>query len=163
MSKVILYMAISTDGFIAGTDDETPWCNEEWIAFQEFVKSCDVCLLGRTAYEIMKNGGEFVDGTKYIVVTNDQTADTGDYEKLTTNSPGGLPQAEKVGIVGGGELNGSLAELGVIDEIILDVEPIILGQGKRLFGSHNINLKLKLLATKQIGQSTIQNHYEVLK
>lgn len=163
MSKVTLYMATSADGFIAGTNDETPWSDEEWAAFQEFVKSCDICLLGRRTYEIMKNGGEFVNGTKYIVVTNDQTADTGDYEKLAIYSPSDLPQAEKIGIIGGGELNGSLAKLGVIDEIILDVEPITLGQGKRLFGGHNVNLKLKLLTTRRIGQSTIQNHYEVLR
>lgn len=163
MSKIILYMAISADGFIAGANDETPWSDEEWTAFQEFVQSCDVCLLGRKTYEIMKNGGEFVDGTKYVVVTSDGTADTGEYEKLAINSPSDLPQAGKIGIIGGGELNGSLAKLDVIDEIILDVEPITLGQGKRLFGSHSVNLKLKLLATRQIGQSTIQNRYQVLK
>ncbi len=162
MSKVTLYMANSADGFIAGTNDETPWSDEEWTAFQDFVKSCDVCLLGRRTYEIMKNGGEFVDGTKYIVVTSDQTADTGDYEKLAINSLSDLPQVDKIGIIGGGELNGSLAAMGVIDEVILDIEPITLGQGKQLFGSHNVRLKLELLATKQIGQSTIQNHYKVL-
>lgn len=162
MSKVVLYMATSADGFIAGTNDETPWSDEEWTAFQDFVKSCDVCLLGRKTYEIMKNGGEFIDGTRYIVVTNDQAANTGDYEKLRINSPSDLPQAEKIGVIGGGELNGSLADLGVIDEIILDVEPITFGQGKQPFGSHSINLKLELLATRKIGQSTTQNHYKVL-
>lgn len=101
MSKVVLYMATSADGFIAGTNDEAPWSDEEWTAFQDFVKSCDVCLLGRKTYEIMKNGGEFIDGTRYIVVTNDQAANTGDYEKLRINSPSDLPQAEKIGVFGG--------------------------------------------------------------
>ena len=156
-------MAISADGFIAGANDETPWSDEEWTAFQEFVKSCDVCLLGRRTYEIMKNGGEFVDGTQYIVVTDDETADTGNYQKISIKSANDLPKAEKIGVIGGGELNGSIVALAVIDEIILDVEPITLGQGKKLFGSYAINLNLKLLSSKQIGENTIQNHYEVLK
>lgn len=46
MSKVILYMAISADGFIAGVNNETPWSDEEWEAYREFVMSCDVCLIG---------------------------------------------------------------------------------------------------------------------
>lgn len=163
MSKVILYMAISADGFIASQNDETPWSDEEWTAFQEFVKSCDVCLLGRRTYEIMKNGGEFVSGTQYVVVTNDETADTGDLQKIAIKSVDDLPKTDKIGIIGGGELNGSIAKLGVIDEIILDVEPITLGQGKRLFGSHDVTLKLKLLSSRQLGQSTVQNHYEVIK
>jgi riboflavin biosynthesis pyrimidine reductase len=59
--------------------------------------------------------------------------------------------------------NSSLAKLGVIDEIILDVEPITLGSGKRLFGSHDIQLSLELLRSQKIGNGTIQNHYKVQK
>jgi dihydrofolate reductase len=81
--KTILYMAISADGFIAGANDETPWSEEEWAAFQEFVKSCDIVLLGRRTYEIMSKQGEFVDGPDYFVVTSDASADTGNFRKLT--------------------------------------------------------------------------------
>ena len=163
MSKVILYNAISTDGFIAGEHDETPWSDEEWVAFQEFVRSCDVVLLGRRTYSIMRDGGEFVEDGHYIVVTNDQHADTGNYEKIRIQSAVDLPNVEKIGLIGGGELNGSIAALGMIDEVILDVEPITLGQGIHLFGRHDIHLNLRLIATKQIGPSTVQDHYEVMK
>jgi dihydrofolate reductase len=74
-----------------------------------------------------------------------------------------MPKAAKVGIIGGGELNGSLALLGVIDEMILDIEPTILGEGTRLFGSYDIPLKLKLLDSKLIGDSTTQRHYEIVR
>jgi len=43
--RTILYMAISADGFITGPNDETPWSDEEWAAFQEFVKSCDAVTI----------------------------------------------------------------------------------------------------------------------
>lgn len=160
MGQVILYNAISIDGFIAGEHDETPWSKEEWAAFQEFVKSCDVCLLGRRTYEIMRDSGEFIDGPRYIVVTSNSAADTGRYPKLSINSIADIPNG-KVGLIGGAELNGSLGGLGAISEIVLDVEPIVLGSGKRLFGSHNVHLPLSLQASKRIGSSTVQNHYKV--
>lgn len=163
MNKAILYMAVSADGFIAGTNNETPWSDAEWEAYREFVKSCDVCLIGSQTYKVMEASNEFVEGVKYFVVTHDTNLDTGDHEKLSIQRVADMPQAERIGVVGGGELNGSLAKLGVIDEVFLDVEPVVLGQGKQLFGSHDVTLELKLLATKRIGESTVQNHYEVMK
>ncbi len=163
MTEVILYNAISADGYIAGEHDETPWSDEEWIAFREFVKSCDVCLLGRRTYAIMRDDGEFVEGPTYIVASSDPDADTGGYEKRSIKSADDLPGVERIGLIGGGALNGSLAEMGLVDEIILDVEAIILGGGTRLFGSRNVQLGLELLSSKQVGPKTVQNHYRVKK
>lgn len=163
MSKVVLYMAVSVDGFIAGANNETPWSDAEWEAYREFIKSCDVCLIGSRTYEVMLSSNEFVEDAIYLVVTQDDNLDTGDFEKVSIRSADDMPKFNKIGVVGGGDLNGCLAELGVIDEIILDVEPVILGQGIPLFGNHKPDLQLKLIGSKRIGESTIQNHYEVLK
>lgn len=160
--QTILYMAISADGLIAGPNDETPWSDDEWAAFQAFVKTCDVVLLGRRTYEIMSTQGEFVPGPEYVVVTNDSALDTGALRKVNIKNKADLPRVKKLGIIGGGELNGSLAKLGVIDEVILDVEPMTLGNGKRLFGNHDVQLTLALLGSRKIGGSTVQNHYKVL-
>ena len=111
-------MAMSADGYIAGPHDETPWSDEAWAAFEEFVTSCDVVLLGRRTYEIMTAQDEFVDGPQYIVVTNDVSVDTGKLPKLSIKQRSDMPAANKIGVIGGGELNGSLAKLGVIDEVI---------------------------------------------
>lgn len=111
----------------------------------------------------MRDGGEFVDGSRYIVVTNDAKVDTGNFEKLSIKFAGDLPNVERVGLIGGGELNGSMAEMGLVDEIILDVEATTLGGGKQLFGAKKIQLNLELLSSKQIGPKTVQNHYKVVK
>jgi dihydrofolate reductase len=163
MSKTVLYMAISSDGFIAGPDDETPWSEEEWEAFKAFVKTCDVVLIGRRTYEIMRDQDDFVKGPEYLVVTHEKSLKTGKFKKITIDSKADMPKAAKVGVIGGGELNGSLALLGAIDEIILDIEPTVLGEGTRLFGSYDVPLKLKLLDSKLIGDSTTQRHYEIVR
>lgn len=162
-NRAVLYMAISADGFIAGPNNETPWSDEEWQAYRQFVKSCDVCLIGSNTYQVMKRSNEFVDGCKYIVATRDAGVDTGSFEKINIQIPQDLPKVKKLGVVGGGELNGLLMRMGVIDEVILDVEPVILGDGIKLFGSHEVKVDLKLMNSKMLNESTIQNHYEVIR
>lgn len=163
MGKVILYNAISADGYIAGEHDETPWSDEEWTAFQAFIRTCDVCLLGRRTYEIMRADGQFIDGPRYIVVTNNTQFDSGSYEKISIRSANTVPDGTIIGVIGGAELNGSLASMQLIDEVVLDVEPVVLGGGKRLFGNHSVSFALQLLASRPIGSNTVQNHYRVVR
>lgn len=159
MATVTLYMAISADGFIATSDDNTEWVGDEsWQSYLEFVANCDVVLVGKNTFQLMEKD-EFVEGTKYLVVASDSTRTN--HDSISITSKNDLPQVEKIGVIGGGELNGRLLALGVINEVILDVEPIILGSGKKLFGERNITAHLKLLNSKQISPSTIQNRYKV--
>src|SRR5665213_509580 len=96
---VILYMAISTDGFIAGPEDETPWSDEEWAAFQVFVESCDCVLLGRRAFQVMEQRNDFVEGVEYIVVSDNPDFDAGGFPVITINSKADMPEGERVGII----------------------------------------------------------------
>lgn len=161
--KTTLYMAISADGFIATPDDKTSWSDASWSAFRAFVRTCDIVLLGRRTYEIMRDQNEFVDGPEYTVVTSNSSFDTGSYRKMNIKSKADLPQAANMGVIGGGQLNGSLATLGIFDEIILDVEPVMLGDGIRLLGSHNMKLELDLIDSEQLGLGVLHNCYRVIR
>jgi dihydrofolate reductase len=157
----ILYMAVSRDGFIAGSNDETPWSDAEWEAFASFVVTCDIVLIGRRTYEIMQKDDQFVEGPTYTVATAQQAYDAGGFSTIRINAAKDMPQAKRVGIIGGGELNGRLAKLGVIDELYLDIEPVELHAGIKLFGNYEPALKLQLIGSKLIGKATIQRHYKV--
>lgn len=154
-------MAVSRDGFIAGSDGSTPWSDDEWTAFQEFVKSCDACVMGRKTYEAMRTDGSFVDGPRYVVASHSPAYDASHCEVRSIQSLADMPVGNRVGIIGGGELNGSLAELGVINEVILDIEDVELDSGKLLFGSHRPP-RLQRLGEKKIGPHTIQQHFKVI-
>lgn len=104
-----------------------------------------------------------MDGPNYVVVSRDSHFDSGKFAKRAIASAADMPAGERIGVIGGGELNGSLAKLGLIDELILDVEPVILGQGKRLFGDCKVRLDLQLIGSKRIGTGTVQNRYKVLR
>lgn len=51
-------------------------------------------------------------------------------------------------VAGDGHLNGSFMAESLIDEIFLDVEPVAIGKGIRLFENGRLGVKLRLLETK---------------
>lgn len=59
--------------------------------------------------------------------------------------------------------HGNVLDSGLLDEIYIDVEPLVFGDGIPLFTPSNNDLKLTLLETKKIGASGVQLHYKVLK
>ena len=66
-------------------------------------------------------------------------------------------------VCGGGEVNGMLAEASLIDELVVSIQPVVLGQGIPLFGSFKPALKLKLISVNQDIEGVTQNHYQVIK
>jgi len=66
-------------------------------------------------------------------------------------------------LAGGSNLNASFAKEGLIDEIIINIEPVIVGKGIPVFATENFDLKFLLLGTKIIDDQIIQLRYKVSK
>jgi len=66
-------------------------------------------------------------------------------------------------VAGGGTLNASFLKEGLVDELFLDVEPVIIGKGLPLFAGKQFGKKLELLGIKKLSKNEIQLHYKVLK
>ena len=64
---------------------------------------------------------------------------------------------------GGGKLNASFMKENLVDEIYLDVEPVVLGKGVKLFDDGEFEKSLELLVIKKISKDEIQLHYKVKK
>ncbi len=167
--KVILYMAISINGMIAKSDDDTSWISkEEWDSYSLAVRTAGNLIIGHRTYGILTKQPEFSEfkDVKLVVVTQ------GDFQTLAKNhliahSPKEaldlLKDFKEVIVAGGGILNASFLAENLVDEIYLDIEPIILGQGIPLFKDKNFERNLKLVGQKKISDNEIQLHYEVLK
>ena len=167
--KVIMYMAMSANGIIAKSDDDTSWISEEeWNSYSEAVRSAGCLVVGRRTYHILINQPEFIElkDVKLTVVSKD------DFEVESSNhsvvhSPEEalevLKEFEEVVVAGGGILNSSFLASGLIDEIYLDIEPIVFGEGIHIFKDKDFENKLKLIGQKKIGKDGIQLHYKVLK
>jgi dihydrofolate reductase len=169
--KTILYMAITINGFIAKHDDSADFITPaESKSYVKAVKGAGALIVGRRTYEILSTQPEFQEflkaGIKIIAVSK-ENFNVKDPNHVTAHSPkealGIVKSFSKVIIAGGGKLDASFLNDNLIDEIYLDVEPAILGQGIPIFDGGEISKNLKFLGSKKFGVNEIQLHYKVLK
>lgn len=165
-------MATTINGFIAKENDDTGFVSEvEWDNFRKMIKSAGNMIIGNRTYEVMRDGGEFenLGNVRVIIVSNNTDFKTiADNHSVAKNPQNALAILEKetfnqVLVAGGGTLNASFMAENLIDEIYLDVEPIVFGKGIRLFAENDFETKLKLLEIKKLSENEIQLHYQVLK
>lgn len=167
--KVILYMAISLNGMIAKSDDDTSWISkEEWDSYSLAVRNAGCLIVGHRTYNILTKQPEFSEfkDVKLVVVAHDNFKTLAP-NHLIAHSPKEalelLKDYKEVVVAGGGALNASFFEENLIDEVFIDIEPIILGQGIPLFRDKDFERNLRFLGQKKITDNEIQLHYEALK
>ncbi|MDA3780083.1 MAG: dihydrofolate reductase family protein [Bacteroidales bacterium] len=171
--KVILFISMSLDGFIASKDDDLSWLSVvekegEDYGYLKFNKTVDTYIVGRKAYDIVLKltGGVFppVEQHKCYVITrqkreseNGVTFYNGNIEDLIIELKKG--NGKNIYCDGGGQIVKLLMEKNLIDEYIVSVIPIILGDGKRLFKGETSRINLKALPSKQYESGLVQLHY----
>ena len=163
MSKVLWHITMSVDGFIAGPDDSMDWVISEWSddgrttrdidvgrssLADEVLQSAGAILGGRRWYEIAERLYDGVDGiyggdwqAPVFVLTHGRPSDTGDDTVTFVSTP--LAEAvataraaangKNVVIFGANVAQQCLRE-GLLDEIVIHLAPVLLGDGIRLFG-----------------------------
>lgn len=168
--KVILYMAISANGLIAKSDDDTSWITkEEWESYSAAVRKAGNLIVGHRTYDILTKQPEFSDlgNAQLVVVSKDHDLKTVSKEHLVADSPRKalalLDGFREVVVAGGGILNGAFLAENLVDEIYLDVEPIVIGEGVSVFRDRKFEKKLKFLGQRNISDNEIQLHYRVVK
>ncbi|MDD5357032.1 MAG: dihydrofolate reductase family protein [Candidatus Pacebacteria bacterium] len=167
--KVILYMATTANGLIAKGNDDTSWISkEEWNSFNASVQTSGNIILGHRTYQIITKqpGPAELEAVKVIVVSHQ------DFKTLSPNhfvahSPKEalelLRNFKTVIVAGGGVLNASFLSENLVDEIYLDIEPMIMGKGIPLFNGLDFERKLEFIDSKKITDNEIQLHYKVVK
>lgn len=166
--KIFLYMATTANGYIAKEDNETPWSKEEWNNFSKKIKEVKNLIIGRKTFDIMKKGNEFQKiGNPFTIVVSKKKGNDPNFE--FADSPEKALEilkekgASEALIAGGSKLNSSFMQKKLIDEIYLDIEPLIFGKGIPIFEKNNLDIKLELIKTRKLSKNTIQLHYKVLK
>ncbi|MFY0606984.1 MAG: dihydrofolate reductase [Cyclobacteriaceae bacterium] len=171
--KLTLYISMSLDGFLATKDDDISWLSMveqpgEDYGYYTFTEQVDTYIVGNQTYEtVMKlTGGEFPQAKQYdcYVITRQSkepvdgiTYYSGDIKTLVTklkNKPGGTIYCD-----GGGQIVKLLMEHNHIDEYIISIIPIILGDGKRLFHGGIEGFKLKAQDCKKYDSGLVQLTY----
>ncbi|MFN8112366.1 MAG: dihydrofolate reductase family protein [Solirubrobacterales bacterium] len=140
--KVVVNRAISLDGFIAGPGDEMGWVAEYLPvdAVPEVMAATGAMLIGRRTYEVgrrMQSGEASYDGGAKFVLTHEPP---GEPDPTVTFLTCGLEEAVATARgaadgkdleILGADLAAQCLQLGLIDEILLYVMPLLLGDGVR--------------------------------
>ena len=179
--RIIVYVATSVDGFIARPDGGIDWLDRPRpkgnYGMGDFYKSIDTVLWGRKtcdmALDYQKRG---VPGTDFDTKVRNYV--------FTHHPPQGPPPAgvefvnelikpfathlrakkgKDIWVMGGAGIIASLLDENEIDEFIIHVIPVMIGEGIPLVASRHRTVRLKLLATKKFPDGVVRLHYSVRK
>lgn len=138
MRKVIYGGAMSVDGFIAGPNGEYDWIViDPDIDFAAMMVRFDTFLIGRKTFEAMRKMGDAAPpapGIRNIVCS--RTLRPEDYPQATLSNDAERVVADlrarpgkDIALFGGGELFRSLLGAGLVDQLHVNVVPVLLGGG----------------------------------
>lgn len=190
MRKIILNLAVTLDGFIEGPNGEIDWLkmnaapdaeSQAALHFDQFLKRIDTIFYGRVSYN---KWGEYQPSdsasvaekklwegvhskTKYVFSKSlkgaDQNAtfvhsDIEDKVKMIKQQPG-----KDIWLYGGAGLISSFMNVGLVDNYLLAVYPVILGDGKPLFSNLSNRVKLHLNRVVSSGPGVILLDYDTIR
>lgn len=167
--KVVLYMAATANGLIAATNDNTDWISQaEWDAYSLFVRESGCLVVGRRTYELLTRQAGFAELSDVeLVVVSRSSPELVSPRHRIARSPeealGMLAGYERVAVAGGSILNASFIQANLVDELWLDIEPVLLGRGMPLFAASDFSCDLRLLEVRHITPQELQLRYEVVK
>ncbi|MCG5058627.1 MAG: dihydrofolate reductase [Limnoraphis sp. WC205] len=170
MRKIRLFIASSLDGYIARTSGDIDWLfTDADYGYTEFISEIDTILMGRKTYEQIKGFGEYPYKEKKGFVFSqtlqgqkDENVEFvgSDLENFIHN----LRQADgdDIWLVGGGELIRFFIKNNFLDELILAIHPIILGDGIPLIVKDTeLEKKLQFKQVKTYDSGLLQVFYDL--
>jgi len=187
MRKIISFMHISLDGFVAGPNGEMDWIKFDEELFDHVGKRIgegDTALYGRVTYQMMENywptAGDNPEATKHDIehsrwynnvqkIVLSKTLKDIDFTN-TKIINGELSEiineikhqtGNDILLFGSPTATHSLIQLNLIDGYWLFVNPIILGKGIPLFIDIKDKIKLNLLTTRQFSCGVVELNYTV--
>lgn len=177
--RIIVYIAVSADGFIARKDGSFDWLDRPRpkgnYGMGAFYRTIDTILWGRKTYDIAvafqkegKGGAAFDQRVKNYVFTRTLAG---------SGAPAGVEFVDKpiktfakrlrakkgknIWMMGGAEIIAAFLDEGEIDEFIIHVIPKLIGEGIPLVAPRHRDMRLVLIACKKFSDGVVRLHYGV--
>jgi dihydrofolate reductase len=175
MRKVILSLAMSLDGYIAKPNGDVEWLksipNPEKIdyGFSDFYKTIDTTIMGNNTYKEILGFGipfPFPDKKNYILTKTPQP-DT-EFVTFLSDAVQVVEKLKKengknIWLVGGGQVNTIFLNHNLVDELLIRIVPIVLGEGLPLFDRKVEETIFELLKTETFSTGIIQMTYRPMR
>ena len=172
--RVIVHIATSADGYIARSDGDLEWLTsrpapEGFYGMNAFMKSIDTKVLGRKTYEVSLRMGARFDGRNRSIVFSRQSP--------PADAPRGVEFANEpiapfvsrlreepgkdIWLMGGGEIIASFLDEDAIDEFVISVVPVFIGDGIPLIAPRHRHVHLDLDSVERFEDGLVQMRYRV--
>lgn len=187
MGKIISFMHISLDGFVAGPNGEMNWIKVDEEIFDHVGKrigETDTALYGRVTYQMMENywptAGDdpgaskhdiehsrwYKKARKVVLSKTMKGADLANTQIISDNLSDRISEirqqeGKEILLFGSPTATHSLIQHNLIDGYWLFVNPIVLGKGIPLFVGIEDKIKLKLLTTRPFTAGVTELNYIV--
>lgn len=165
MGKVVMYGSVSVDGFIADGDDQPgplfDWLTNGDVPLDEsgvlkvsqisfdytrpYWDQVGTTVAGRRVFDLTDGwGGQPPSGIEHVVVVTHRPAPEGWDAEAPFHFVDGVEAAvaeaqrlagDRIVEVAAGDVGGQALAAGLVDEVRMDVAPVVFGSGKRYFGS----------------------------
>ena len=172
MRKLIYYVAITIDGFIAHEDGSWDGFSMEGEHVEDFFKSYDwfdTVLMGRNTYEAGVKQGVTnpYPSMRQYVFSQTMAASPDDNVELVSDGAIDVVKQLKdtagkpIWLCGGSNLATQFMAARLIDEVILKLSPVVFGAGIPLFSKPMTPAALELTQTKRYDSGVTRLHYRV--
>jgi len=172
--KVILYIASSLDGYIAQPDGDISWLDDFQLADEDYgygglLTRTGALVMGANTYRQVLGFGKwpYAGTTVYVMTHRGITAPADAQIETYAGEPKGLLEQIKartdkdVWLVGGAQVNRAFLAAHLIDEYIISIMPVMLGDGIALFPGVTIEPQnVNLIEVKSYPNGVVQLHYE---
>jgi dihydrofolate reductase len=190
VAKTQYYCAASLDGFIAESDDTLDWLLKYEGSFEgddaepgpmsggsydRFYEGVGALVSGSTTYEfVLEHLEEWPYGGKptWVLTTRDLPAPEGDdvdvrfadakVRDLHDEMIAAAGQ-RNLWVIGGGNVASQFADEGLLDEVLVTVVPVVLGEGKPLFDRRLPGGPIQLTGTTTFDSGMVELRYEITK
>ena len=178
-SKVTIHMVSSLDGFIGKKDGDVSWMHttdhfDKGVtltpeAIDVFLKGIDCYVMGSKTYEhALKLGWPYGETPVVVLTTRNLESNlptvefySGDLIELVHNQL--KPKFKNIWMVGGPSLTKDFLIADLVDEIVLTILPVILGEGLLFFDYIGQEIPLHLKEVTAYKEGIVELIYQILK
>ena len=172
--KIIVHIAASADGYIARPDGDIEWLTSRpapkgFYGIEAFMKTVDTMLIGRKTYDdSLRIGGKFDPTSRTFVFSRQKppanvprgvefvSDEIGPFIKHLREQPG-----KDIWLMGGGELIASFLDERAIDEFVVSVVPVFIGDGIPLIARRDRLALMELQSVERFDDGLVQLHYRM--
>ncbi len=178
MKKVVIYIAMSADGFIADKNGGVDFLQGDGSdpnnmgTYEEFYSNVSDVIMGYKTYNQVvtelapgnypyKGKKSYVFTTKNIASTSEVVFTSESVESVISK----LKQSDEKGVIwinGGASIVNEVIEKHLFDELIISIIPTVLGGGIKLFSEKSTECKLKLIETSN-SNGIVEIKYSAIK